>query len=180
MNRNQPAAETSPEQPSSALEIREGTVEEAVALSREIPEFNDPYPIDEYRRRLSGVNHLVLVAYQAGRPVGFKVGYERDSDGSFYSWMGGVHPRYRRLGIARRLAEQQEAWAVSQGYHTLRLKTRRKYRAMLQFALGSGFRITDVIPKTPAAESRILLEKPLTLTGSPATTDGDQTSKPKR
>jgi len=143
------------------LEIKARHWKDAFLLSLQIPEFDDPYPEEEYHRRLTGIKHLVLVAYVDGQPVGFKVGYERDTDGSFYSWMGGVLPAFRGKGIARRLARRQEAWARGQGYRSIRLKTRRKHQAMLQFALEDGFRITGSVPKNPPQESRIMLEKTL-------------------
>lgn len=143
------------------LEIKERRLKDAFPLSLRIPEFERPYPEKEYHRRLTGVNHLILVAYLDGKPAGFKIGYERDADGSFYSWMGGVPPVFRGRDIARRLARYQETWARERGYRSIRLKTRNKHKAMLCFALGDGFRITGFIPKNPPEESRIIMEKTL-------------------
>ena len=67
-----------------------------------------------------------------GEPAGFKVGYEREN--YFYSWMGAVLPAYRRLGIAQKLADQQEKWAKSAGYTTIRFKTRNHHKGMFIFA----------------------------------------------
>lgn len=47
-----------------------------------------------------------LVAWSGSVPVGFKLGYERSGE-EFHSWLGGVHPEFRRRGIARRLLHLQ-------------------------------------------------------------------------
>ena len=70
--------------------IRKGRIEEVVTLSHFIPEFEGIYEIEEFRRRFEGVPHLILISEIAGRLAGFKVGYEREEDGTFYSWLGGV------------------------------------------------------------------------------------------
>lgn len=138
--------------------IREGTIEIAVALSLQIPVFHQPYQVAEYEKRLSKVPHLILVAYQADKAVGFKVGYERKV-GMFYSWMGGVLPTHRRLGIARKLAVAQEEWAKTQGYPNITFKTLNRHRAMLQFAIQNGFDIIKVDTRPQLAEYRIWLQK---------------------
>lgn len=122
----------------------------------------NPYQKADYESRLAvSPNHLVLVAVEGERVVGFKVGYQRDYDGSFYSWMGGVSNQHRRLGIAQRLADAMEDWCVSKGYHTLRFKTRNRHKAMLRFALSNGFNLIGVEPAEQVEESRIWLEKRL-------------------
>jgi len=67
--------------------IHENQLENAIALSIQIPEFERPYEIEEYEKRLKG-NHLILTAHGDETTFGFKIGYDRFSDGSFYSWMG--------------------------------------------------------------------------------------------
>ncbi len=143
----------------SGIEVREGSIEELVRVSGQIPEFKEPYEAAEYRKRLTGANHLILVAYKEDQPVGFKVGYERDADGSFYSWMGAVLPSFRRLHIAQRLAERQEIWAVEQGYTSIRCKTRNHLKAMQRFALGNGFDITHLEDRATADDRIIWMEK---------------------
>lgn len=136
-----------------------GTIKEVVQLSQQIPEFHQPYGIEEYETRLKDLVHLILIGYYQNKPVGFKVGYEQD--GSFYSWMGGVLPAYRRKGIARYLAETQEKWAKSRGYTTITLKTRNHHKGMLIFALNSGFNIVGFESKATISDHRILLRKEL-------------------
>ena len=84
------------------IQIQSGSFQECVDLSNQIPEFDSPYALDEYEKRCEGA-HLSLNAFVDEKPVGFKVGYDRFKDGSFYSWMGGVLPKYRRQGQGKRL-----------------------------------------------------------------------------
>ena len=141
------------------IKIQEDSLETVVAISKEIPEFHNPHELVTYQERLKNVPSITLVAYVDGVPTGFKVGYERD--GYFYSWMGAILPAYRRLGIARQLAEQQEAWAKEKGYPHVTFKTRNRLKPMLLFALSRGFDIIEIQPKATIAEYRIILRKKL-------------------
>ncbi|MEM1122037.1 MAG: GNAT family N-acetyltransferase [Bacteroidota bacterium] len=141
------------------IEIKEGSLETVVALSQKIPEFTNPHGLAVYKERLKDVPSITLVAYVDGRPAGFKVGYERD--GYFYSWMGAILPPYRRLGLARQLAEKQEAWAKGHGYPHVTFKTRNRLKPMLIFALSRGFDIIEIQPEAAIEEYRIILRKVL-------------------
>ena len=141
--------------------IKQGSIEEVVNLSMQIPEFNEPHQHDEYEKRLRGIPHLIAIAYVENNPAGFKVGYQREDDGSFYSWMGGILPGFRRQGIAQMLADYQEDWARKQGYSKVKMKTRNRLKPMLYFALGNGFNITKVDSAETIEENRIHLEKQL-------------------
>ena len=141
------------------MTIEEGTIDQAIAISKAIPSFEGPLERAEYEKRLLGVPHLILVAYEAGTAAGFKVGYERS--GYFYSWMGGVLPSFRRLGIAKALADYQEEWAKQNNYFSITFKTRNQHKAMLLFALKNGFDIIDFEEKESVATNRIWLRKTL-------------------
>lgn len=139
------------------LEIKEADIETVVALSQQIPEFIQPHGAEEYYKRLTGVPHLILVAYIEDHPVAFKVGYERED--YFYSWMGGVLPVYRRFGIAQALADAQETWARAQGHSHIIFKTRNSHKAMLLFAIKNGFNIIEIEKRDSVEDYRILLQK---------------------
>ena len=141
--------------------IKQGSIREVVNLSMQIPELDDPHRHGEYEKRLQGIPHLIAIAYVENKAAGFKVGYQREGDGSFYSWMGGVLPGFRRQGIARMLADYQEDWARKQGYNKVKMKTRNRLKHMLYFALGNGFDITAVASAETVEENRIHLEKQL-------------------
>lgn len=142
------------------ITIKEGSILEVVKLSNQIPEFQNPHGEAEYHKRLKALPHLILIAYCEGNPVGFKVGYDRN--GFFYSWMGGVLPHFRKLGVAKKLANFQEAWATKQGYDSVTFKTRNSHKAMLIFALKNGFDIIGFKERETIETSRILLRKKLT------------------
>ena len=147
--------------PGQNIRIEKGTVEEAVALSREIPEFKDPHDAGEYRRRLGDRPHLILIAFVGAEAAGFKVGYERS--GCFYSWMGAVLPAFRRLGVAAALQKSQENWVKTQGYTTITFKTRNHHKGMLIFALSQGFDIIGLETREKVEDYRIILRKELNI-----------------
>ena len=139
--------------------IKVSDIVTVVATSKRIPEFINPPEAAEYEKRLHGVPHLILVAFDGDQPIGFKVGYERD--GHFYSWMGAVLPSYRRRSIALRLAEKQEDWARQQGYKSVTFKTRNQHKNMLLFALKRGFNVVGFKEKGDVLTNRIILRKVL-------------------
>ena len=140
------------------IHIREGAFQECVDLSSKIPEFNSPYKIEEYKQRCAG-KYLVLIAEIDNQSVGFKIGYDRFNNGSFYSWMGGVLPKFRRMGVAYSLANFQEKWATKNEFSSILLKTRQKHDGMIAFSLNRGFIITEETQITPVEETRIWMEK---------------------
>ena len=142
------------------IQIQIGNFQECIYLSIQIPEFESPYKLTEYQKRCAE-NHLLLIAFMDKKLVGFKVGYDRFKDGSFYSWLGGVLPQYRRQRVASMLANKQEGWARERGYTSIRLKTWKKHQAMLELCIHRGFTIIEEIPKNPEIESRIWLKKQL-------------------
>jgi ribosomal protein S18 acetylase RimI-like enzyme len=141
------------------MQIKSGSFEDCIKLSKIIPEFDSPYEINEYKKRCCGTHHLTLIANMNKIPVGFKIGYDRYKDGSFYSWMGGVIPNFRKNGVARQLANCQESWAIDNSYSYIQMKTRKKHKSMIKFLLKRGFLIKDKIPVENILETRIIMEK---------------------
>ena len=142
------------------IHICEGSFQKCVDLSSKIPEFNSPYRIEEYKKRCAG-KYLALIAEIDNQLVGFKIGYDRFKNGSFYSRMGGVLPRFRRMGVAYSLANFQEKWADENGFSSIILKTRQKHDEMIAFSLNRGFIITEETQIILDEETRIWMEKSL-------------------
>lgn len=143
----------------SAVLIREASIDEVVALSDEIPELGTPPRAKVYAEKLSDKPSLVLIAEINGIPAGFKVGYERE--GFWYSWLGGVHPDFRRRGVARALADAQDEWARQKGYPHVTFKTLNRLRNMLKFAIDRGFNIIKTDKEDTIEEYRIWLRRDL-------------------
>ena len=114
----------------------------------------------EIVRRLSGRSHLILLANAplpddpgSVVPVSFKVAHEIRADEAsdakladlvtrldshvifdgrrvLYTWIGGTRRDWRGQGHFRALTEQQELWAISQGFDEIVVKTKNKFYDM--------------------------------------------------
>ncbi|MGR3811410.1 GNAT family N-acetyltransferase [Jiulongibacter sp. NS-SX5] len=145
-----------------SLLIKPSSIEECYRIAQLIPEFSDgQYSLEEYHRRVEAKQHIALIAEMDGEPAGFKIGYDSEEPGTFYSWMGGVIPKFRKEGVARKLAKEQEKIAQENGYLKIRFKTRNYLKPMLIFALKNGFHIMQVESRQDISENRIILEKEL-------------------
>lgn len=93
------------------------------------------------------------------RLVGFKLGYELEAN-KFYSWLGGIDPEFRGLGIASDLMKYQHEWCVQQGYVKIQTKTQNRFRDMFILNLKHGF---DVVGSHQSDEGgfKIIFEKNL-------------------
>lgn len=155
----------SPVVPADGVRVIRGSPVEAWRLAGQIAEFGgeaETHGLEIYRRRLAGASALVLIATVGDRPVGFKAGYDRFQDGSWYSWMGGVLETWRGQGIAQRLLEAQEAWVRKQGYRLLYVKTRNQHKRMIAFLAMNGYDILRLEEKSAPEDSRILFGKVMT------------------
>jgi predicted GNAT superfamily acetyltransferase len=103
---------------------------------------------------------LILAAVNDNEAVvGYKIGYER-KPGHYYSLLGGVHPDYRRQGIASRLMTLQHEWCKKKGYQSIQTKTKNKWRDMLILNLKHGFDIIGTYTDEKG-EPKIILKKVL-------------------
>ncbi|MBW8349658.1 GNAT family N-acetyltransferase [Bacillus sp. IITD106] len=102
---------------------------------------------------------LIHVAFIDSQVVGYKIGYELSSE-KFYSWLGGVDPNYRNLGIATKLMDKQHEFLREHGYKMVQTKTKNRWRQMLILNLKNGFNIMDTYTDKNG-EIKIILEKNL-------------------
>ena len=145
----------------------------------------------EIVRRLTGRAHLILLATaplpdDPGTvvPVSFKVAHEitvneRDPkladliarlgesvvfDGRrvLYTWIGGTRRDWRGQGHFRALTEQQEVWAIEQGFSEIVVKTKNKFYEMRGTLDHLRFEVVKY-DRHPAdnAESKVYLSKKL-------------------
>ena len=111
-----------------------------------------------FERRLKGrLNPLILLAQIDHRPVGFAVGYE-NKPRTFYSWLIGVLPEFRRAGIASQLMEAMGAWSKDQGYHTIRFEAFNTQRPMLHLAISQNYDIVGLRFDADTGQNLIILE----------------------
>ena len=135
-------------------------ISNVVKIHRTITEF-DPYSQEYFEERLKGTDHLIVGAYINDDVVGYLIGYDRFCDSSFYCWMTGVNPDFRRKGVLKALMHYQEEWSRKRGYTKIKIKTRNRLREMLMYLVMSGFYFTEVVKYPNIEDNRILLEKNL-------------------
>ncbi|EOV1174635.1 N-acetyltransferase family protein [Vibrio fluvialis] len=136
------------------MQIRLGTLAEAAQVVHEIGEFIRKETVETLAQRLAGKRDLILIAEEDGQLLGFKIGYELDSE-TFYSWFGGVSSLARNRGVAQQLLDAQEQWVAEQGYGKLTVKSRNQFPAMLRLLLRNGYLIENFEKIESLAESRI-------------------------
>jgi GNAT superfamily N-acetyltransferase len=147
-----------------AIEIREGLslFNDAFSLHQQIPEFQiDASTRDQLTERINSVKEaLILVAYVDNQPAGYLMGYERYS--SYYIWIAGVLPNYRREGIFVQLMNRVEQWALKKNYKSLTIKTRNSFKSMLLFLVSHDFKFIDIDKRDSTNNHRLILEKTIT------------------
>ena len=87
---------------------------------------------------------LICIAFQEGRPVGFKAGFE-DLPSSFDSWRGGVVETARRQGIAMELMRLQHRWCEKNEFRVIKTTTTNSNVPMLILNLRSGFQVVGSV-----------------------------------
>lgn len=121
------------------VEIKLGTIDQALAVEAKIPEFDGVKTQQQYQERLKDKG-LILIAFEKNQAVGYKVGYGVNQK-TFYSWLGGVVPKYRKQGVAQALLEAQENYLVELGYQNVAVKTMNQFPAMLCFLIRNQYQI---------------------------------------
>ena len=80
----------------------------------------------------------VFGARRDNKLVAFKIGYAVTSQ-RYYSWLGGVHPDFRRLGLARQLMALQHDWIRNNGFLDVETKVMEGNVAMRDLNAATGF-----------------------------------------
>ena len=154
-------------------------------------EFPRKKTAEEIVRRLTGRAHLILLATApipddpgTVLPVSFKVAHEIGQDERepkladlvgrlreyvrfdgrrvLYTWIGGTRRDWRGQGHFRALTEQQEAWAIDQGFNEIVVKTKNRFYEMRGTLDHLRFEVVKY-ERNPAdnAESKVYLSKKL-------------------
>ncbi|ARU27913.1 GNAT family N-acetyltransferase [Cellvibrio sp. PSBB006] len=141
--------------------IHQVNLTDIFTLHAKLPEMRAAESIEHYINRIKKRPYLALAAYVDNQPIGFKLGYA-ESEQTFYSWLGGVMPDYRRMGVAKALIDAQEKWAKYAGYKTLSVKSMNRYPGMLRLLIGAGYVIDGYEANGDPMEAKILFSKNIT------------------
>lgn len=150
-----------------AVNVREGSIEEAMMLFHAVPEFHEnpdePFPTgEEIMLRIREQAHMILIAEVDEQMAGAMIGYDKSHDGSAYCWLAGVDPNLRRNGALKSLMEELELWSQQKGFDRLTIATRNSRRSMLAFLVRHDFLLTGVRENPKGAlHNRIDFMKPL-------------------
>lgn len=120
-------------------------------------EWNAPW-FESHRKNHN--NFFLSKAYIESQLVGFKLGYQ-ENHRTFYSWIGGVHPEFRRLGIASELLTAQHQWCSAQGFERIRTKSQNRFKGMMLLNLKHGFEIVGTQGSSDGGGLKVIFEKSL-------------------
>lgn len=116
------------------------------------------YKLEFFKERiLQKEDGLMVLCFQQEKLIGFKIGYQYNKV-TFYSWVGGVLPEYRKKGVARRLAKLQELKVKEKGYQKLRTKSMNRFKPMMILNLKNGFDIKSMYTND-LGQTKIVFEK---------------------
>lgn len=123
--------------------------------------FNPRVDTDFFRRRFRGRHNVTtMVAMLDDRHVGFIIGFEL-RPATFFSWVCGVLPDFRRAGISTQLMQAQHAWALDHKYSTIRFECNNQHRPMLHVAITEGYDLVGIRWDTESANNVVIFEKGL-------------------
>jgi GNAT superfamily N-acetyltransferase len=136
-----------------------GELELIASMYNEV--FNPRRDQDFFRDRFRGRHNVsMLVALLDDRHVGFAVGFELMPT-TFFSWLCGVLPDFRRLGIATQLIQAQQAWAIDHHYNIIRFECQNQHRPMLHVAITEGYDLVGIRWDTATGDNVVIFEKDL-------------------
>ena len=86
---------------------------------------------------------------------------EFDGRKILYNWLGATRLDWRGKGHFRALTEEQEVWALGQGYDEVIVKTKNRYYDMRGTLDSLQFNVIKVEPAPDPLESKVYLSKKL-------------------
>jgi GNAT superfamily N-acetyltransferase len=78
-----------------------------------------------------------------------------------YTWIGGTRRDWRGQGHFRALTEQQEQWAIDNGFDEILVKTKNRFYEMRGTLDHLRFNVVKYEPHTDNQESKVYLSKKL-------------------
>jgi len=123
--------------------------------------FNPARDREFFQNRFRGRHNVsMLVAMLEDRHVGFTIGFELMPT-TFFSWLCGVLPDFRRTGIATQLIQGQQAWAIDHHYNIIRFECQNQHRPMLHVAISEGYDLVGIRWDTVNGSNVVIFEKDL-------------------
>ena len=87
---------------------------------------------------------------------------EFDGRRVLYQWIGGTRSDWRGQGHFRALTEEQEAWALSNGFDEILVKTKNRFYEMRAALAQLHYHVIRFVPSTTSTgESKVFLSKRL-------------------
>ena len=86
---------------------------------------------------------------------------EFDGQRILYNWLGATRMDWRGQGHFRALTEEQEVWAVAQGYDAVIVKTKNRYYDMRGTLDSLQFNVIKLEPTSDPLDSKVYLSKRL-------------------
>ena len=121
--------------------------------------FSPGQGVDFFERRFTSRHNVsVLLAMLDEQHVGFVVGFELMPT-TYFTWLCGVAPDFRRLGIATQLMQAEEAWSRDNGYQTMRFECQNQHRPMLHAAISEGYDLVGIRWDTTTGNNVVIFEK---------------------
>jgi hypothetical protein len=84
-----------------------------------------------------------------------------DEQKVLYNWLGATRLDWRGQGHFRALTEEQEVWAVTEGYDTIVVKTKNRYYDMRGTLDSLQFNVIKLEPSLDPQDSKVYLSKRL-------------------
>jgi hypothetical protein len=169
--------------------LQQGALEIAY-IEEHFNEFPTRKTASEIMQRLEGREFQILIAEAplvddptTVVPVSYKVSHELraeetdpklsdlvrrlhgviEFDGArvLYNWLGATRLDWRGQGHFRALTEEQEVWAVTQGYDAVVVKTKNRYYDMRGTLDSLQFNVIKLEPADDPLESKVYLSKRL-------------------
>ena len=78
-----------------------------------------------------------------------------------YNWLGATRHDWRGQGHFRAVTEEQEVWAVTQGYDEIIVKTKNRFHAMRGTLDSLQFNVIKLEPAADPLDSKVYLSKRL-------------------
>jgi len=123
--------------------------------------FRPSRDLESFRRRFRGrYNNLSLIARIGDRPVAFFLGFELKPS-VFFAWFYGVHPEFRRQGVASQLMDAVHSWARQNDYESIRFECHNQHRPMLHLAISLEYDIVGIRWDPDRGANLVLFEKNL-------------------